>query len=437
MDFVGRECTPHEEAQFLKWLADNGACLEGIGWPEPLEKSRGAVALDDIPTDKIMFSIPEKVMITTPRCKACPELAIIYEKHETFFAVDEDRVLVLFIMHEMLKGKESFWHPYFSILPQPESIIRWSDAELMELQNGRLVSDARRRPLRMRSAYNALVKFFDGVDGVCSSDYTFELYQFAWMTIQARAFGRRLPYTAIVPFADCLNHANVQVKYDFNVVPGVFRMFPSGSNSYAKGAEVFNSYGRRTNKFLLMEYGFAILDNEWAGACVGVGFDPSDGLYTERCALARSSGLPSYKLFRLSRKNLIRTFMPYFRLLTLNEDEIDRCFAENDTTIDFNNPISLDGEVRANRAALRHLKIALAKYPTSIKQDEEIMGSSLSKEKLKCAVRFRLTEKKILSTWIQYFEAVIEALQCVEKAAAETGPTLFAYLSNVGNHLAR
>jgi len=50
---------------------------------------------------------------------------------------------------------------------------------------------------------------------------------------QARAFGRRLPWTALVPFADCLNHANVATKYDFDVEGNeMFRLFPSGSNRY-------------------------------------------------------------------------------------------------------------------------------------------------------------------------------------------------------------
>lgn len=50
---------------------------------------------------------------------------------------------------------------------------------------------------------------------------------------QARAFGRRLPWTALVPFADCLNHSNVQTKYDYNVDENqTFRLFPTGINSY-------------------------------------------------------------------------------------------------------------------------------------------------------------------------------------------------------------
>ena len=68
---------------------------------------------------------------------------------------------------------------------------------------------------------------------------------------------------ALVPFADLLNHGNVATKYDFDVGGNdMFRLFPVGKNSYSKGCEVFNSYGRRDNAHLLLHYGFAILDNE-------------------------------------------------------------------------------------------------------------------------------------------------------------------------------
>ena len=66
--------------------------------------------------------------------------------------------------------------------------------------------------------------------------HTYDRFRHAWMSIQARAFGRRLPWTALVPFADCLNHTNVQTKYDFNVNEnGTFRLFPTGRNRYEKG----------------------------------------------------------------------------------------------------------------------------------------------------------------------------------------------------------
>jgi protein-histidine N-methyltransferase len=68
----------------------------------------------------------------------------------------------------------------------------------------------------------------------------------------------------MVPFADCLNHSNVQTKYDHDIDDNrTFRLFPTGANSYARGTEVFNSYGRRSNENLLLDYGFALPDNEW------------------------------------------------------------------------------------------------------------------------------------------------------------------------------
>ena len=61
-----------------------------------------------------------------------------------------------------------------------------------------------------------------------------------------------------------MNHANKQTKYDYDLESnGEFRLYPTGSNHYICGAEVFNSYGRRSNDNLLMDYGFSMLCNEW------------------------------------------------------------------------------------------------------------------------------------------------------------------------------
>ena len=84
--------------------------------------------------------------------------------------------------------------------------------------------------------------------------YTFERFKWAYQVVQSRAFGRRLPWSSLVPFSDCLNHSNVATKYDYDVDANkAFRLFPSGGRAgYLKGAEVFNSYGRRANDNLLV-----------------------------------------------------------------------------------------------------------------------------------------------------------------------------------------
>lgn len=70
----------------------------------------------------------------------------------------------------------------------------------------------------------------------------------------------------------------------------MFRLFPSGTNSYHKGAEVLNSYGRRANDNLLLDYGFAMLDNPWETVELTCGLSPSAALFERRKELLRASG---------------------------------------------------------------------------------------------------------------------------------------------------
>ena len=58
----------------------------------------------------------------------------------------------------------------------------------------------------------------------------------------------------------------------------MFRLFPSGTNHYPRNAEVLNSYGRRANDNLLLEYGFAMLDNMWDTAEVVCSLSPHEPL---------------------------------------------------------------------------------------------------------------------------------------------------------------
>uniref|UniRef100_K3X8I1 SET domain-containing protein n=1 Tax=Globisporangium ultimum (strain ATCC 200006 / CBS 805.95 / DAOM BR144) TaxID=431595 RepID=K3X8I1_GLOUD len=237
-----------------------------LQWPVVTENGlRGVVTLEDIATNEPMLQIPEKLVISERRCWEDPRLKDILEANRDVFSRD-DPVLALFLVQEMLRGDDSFFEPYLSILPYPESIQDWSDDELAELRDRRLVDAAKRRRSEIDTFYDRVFTLLDTkYPGVFPREqYTRDKFAFAWKTIQARTFGRRLPWTALVPFADCLNHRNVATKYDFNVDNnGMFRLFPSSTNTYAAGTEVFNSYGRRSNFQLLLDYGFALLENEW------------------------------------------------------------------------------------------------------------------------------------------------------------------------------
>lgn len=80
-------------------------------------------------------------------------------------------------------------------------------------------------------------------------------------------------------------------RYDFDVQGnGVFRLFPTGSNHYPKDVEILNSYGRRPNDNLLLEYGFAMLDNEWDEVELVFSLSSMEPTFFRKKAILRASG---------------------------------------------------------------------------------------------------------------------------------------------------
>eukprot|EP01037_Dinobryon_pediforme_P024004 gene24004-25636_t len=129
----------------------------------------------------------------------------------------------------------------------------------------------------------------------------------------------------MVPFADCLNHSNVQTKYDFNVDGNnTFRLFPSGKNRYPKGSEVFNSYGRRANDNLLQDYGFAMLDNEWEEVELLATLPEDDANLEWKRQILFEMGLCSRKVFRMGFCGLPFEILHFLRVVALNDNEVQR-----------------------------------------------------------------------------------------------------------------
>lgn len=261
-----REPLSEADALFLNWLSSNGAEFPKIEWPSNETQSgiRGAVAKEDISTDEHMIKIPAKLMMGPPHACADPVYGEIFQQETDILS--GDLLVTVFVMVETLKRKDSFWFPFLNILPEAGNVTEWNPRQLSFLQDDEFIQRVRSRRAFIKMLYDRTITPLNARHPLLFplESFTFALFKHAWLVIQARAFGRRLPWTALVPFADCLNHGNYQTKYDYNIENNdIFRLFPTGGNSYRAGCEAFNSYGRRANDNLLIDYGFAMLGNEW------------------------------------------------------------------------------------------------------------------------------------------------------------------------------
>lgn len=107
---------------------------------------------------------------------------------------------------------------------------------------------------------------------------------------------------------------------------GTFSLFPSGGNRYARGCEIFNSYGRRNNSHLLLDYGFAMLENEWETVSVRISLTKGEApaeitAYELRRAALRDLGYKSVRTVKLQRGFFVEDGLLMFRVANVGLDE--------------------------------------------------------------------------------------------------------------------
>ncbi|KAK1730101.1 SET domain-containing protein [Colletotrichum acutatum] len=111
----------------------------------------------------------------------------------------------------------------------------------------------------------------EGSDG----KLTYESYLHAWLLVNSRTFYHVTPKTAkrhrddhmiLQPVADLLNHASRGCSVAFDKHSFTIK----ADRAYAPGEEIHICYGRHSNDFLLVEYGFVMAqgENEWDEICI-------------------------------------------------------------------------------------------------------------------------------------------------------------------------
>jgi len=260
-----------------------------------------------------------------------------------------------------------------------------------------------------------------------------DIFVWSYHIIQARAFGRRLPWTSLVPLADCFNHANLPVRYALDTVgdgtvggarggtidpgenSGVFTLFPSGNNCYSRGCEVFNSYGRRDNSHLLLDYGFAIMNNEWETVSIRAslikGESPKEiAAYELRRSALRDLGYRSVRTVKLQKSVFADDGLLMFRVSNVHPDETGNDLEVN--ILDLLQPFDKNVEVRALSGLMGLIReVGQGEWTTSVGDDEaELASLNLGKEnaeaslRKKTAVEYRLTRKRIVREAVQKLE---------------------------------
>jgi len=306
------------DTRFLRWCKEKGILAPKLEYPffNP-DGIRGLGARCDLVDGEPLVQVPEEMLLTPSVAKQDPVVGHIFAADDILFD-DADVLLGSYLAYQRSLGEASMYAPWIAVMPTHiECLPAWSAEELGELQDPSLELEAEERRDSLADTAKTLTTELLRRYPECLSAATFTPEVVAWgiQTVSARAYGRRLREAALVPMADAFNHGSARVKYGMarltqravgaadgegaageagasasgdkgdakgpervdaaasddaeadcdSPAPGtrVFRIWPSNGQRYAAGEEVHNSYGRRDNKHLALEYGFATLDNEW------------------------------------------------------------------------------------------------------------------------------------------------------------------------------
>jgi hypothetical protein len=205
-----------------------------------------------------------------------------------FMEIQPHVIAHFYLMKQYLLGKDSFWYPYISTLPQPDSISSWSlppfwpdeDFEFLEGTNAAVA--AQEIQVNAKRDFKEARKILKAEDFENWQDYTRHLFNWAFSIFASRSFRpslvtpasvqeRELPknvgiddFSVLLPVYDIINHdikANVRWSVDHQGDASAGCRFIT-FDSYKPGEQVFNTYGKKTNSELLLSYGFMLPETE-------------------------------------------------------------------------------------------------------------------------------------------------------------------------------
>ncbi|GAA6038264.1 hypothetical protein JCM8097_003911 [Rhodosporidiobolus ruineniae] len=262
------------EQAFLDWFkAAPGATVHAsVGLTDFGSMGRGAMALDDIESDTLLFSIPRPILLTTST-SALPALL----PPDAWSELGGWTPLILSMMYEYLRTET--WKPYFALLPKEgtfHSLMFWSDDELAELK-GSIVLNKIGRDEADEVFVSTVKPFVEAHRSVFGNpdDYTLELFHLCGSWVLSRSFHvdhkeeeekdededsdeeeeerEDVADVAMVPFADLLNAKsgcdNARLFYE----PQTLNMM--STQRIPAGEQIFNTYADPPNSDLLRRYG--------------------------------------------------------------------------------------------------------------------------------------------------------------------------------------
>nr|CAD1823458.1 unnamed protein product [Ananas comosus var. bracteatus] len=380
--------------------------------PSPDGKHRPihyVAASEDLQAGDVAFSVPNSLVVTLDRVLGNETIAELLTTNK----LSELACLALYLMYEKKQGKKSFWYPFIRELDRQrgrgqlavESPLLWSEAELDYLSGSPTKAEVLERAEGIRREYNEL----DTVWFMAGS--LFKQYPF---DIPTEAFPFEIFKQAFVAVQSCIVHLQkVSLARRFALVPlgppyWLTRLVVD--RPYKAGEPIVVWCGPQPNSRLLLNYGFVDEDNPYDRIVIEASLNTEDPQYQEKRMVAQRNGKLSVQVFQVHvgrEKEAISEMLPYLRLGYVSDP------AEMHSVISSQGPICPVSPCM-ERAVLDqlvdHFEFRLARYPTTLEEDEAMLADGNLDPKNRVAAKILRLEKKMLHACLQATYEFIDKL---------------------------
>lgn len=208
------------QKRLLAWVE-----AKGVQWPKALYPVQfhpgyiGVQAKQAIGPNETIISVPRRLVITANRVEKS-ELSAIFTSAPSLFkatkhASADDFKLILFLLSEAAKGKDSDWYFYLQTLPSsPYHISYWPTSSLLHLQDESLINEAAGELRLLKSQWKQVKEAVLQHPALFTADkITWEKFKWAEGVVSSRAFGDEGVSHSLCPIAELVNHANSATGY--------------------------------------------------------------------------------------------------------------------------------------------------------------------------------------------------------------------------------
>ena len=235
------------------------------------DTGRGLMALTPLLADDILISIPLRFMITrrnvedslkSENCSVIGDLKKLSTHH----------LIACFLLLELAKGLNSFWHPYLKTLPDAYSVPYFCSSHEISRLPCYVKDNILKQQMLVAAAYDLTKSHVKIAHDIVQ-------FSWAWFAVNTRAvyfencddvivdgnFGKSENNLALAPLLDMFNHSSdvtVEVgRANSTEFPEGVYQIRSSNKSYQKYEQVFINYGPHDNLKLCLEYGFVLDHN--------------------------------------------------------------------------------------------------------------------------------------------------------------------------------